>query len=73
MNYIKGGLYMKVKIFANVGDAPKLEGEINKWLLENNKVDIIHIKQNYAYDNKNYFYTLISIWYKEKNGNVSQN
>ena len=55
---------MKVKIFSNEGDAPKLEKDINQWLVEKSNIEILHIKQNYAYDNKQFFYTLISIWYK---------
>jgi hypothetical protein len=57
---------MKVKIFSNEGDAPKLETEINKWLLTNDNIEIFDIKQNYAYDNAQFFYALVSIWYKEK-------
>lgn len=54
---------MKVKIFTNNGDAPKLEEEVNKWLSDN-PVNISHVKQSYAYDSKgDTFYTLISIWY----------
>jgi len=58
---------MKVKIFINEGDVPKLEKEINQWLLDNKDIEIIHIKQDYAYDNKEFFYTLVSVWYEEKN------
>jgi len=54
---------MKVKIFSNVGDASKLEKELNKWLLDNSSIEIAHVKQSYAYDNQEFFYTLISIWY----------
>lgn len=56
---------MKVKIFSNEGDAPKLEAEINQWLLANDNIEVFDIKQNYSYDNKQFFYTLVSIWYKE--------
>lgn len=57
---------MKVKIFTNEGDAPKLEKEINDWLSET-KVDIHHIKQSYAYDIKaDLFDTNISLWYDER-------
>lgn len=56
---------MKVKFFTNAGNAPALEKEINQWLHDNRKIEILHIKQDYAYDNKEYFYTLISLWYKE--------
>ena len=56
---------MKIKIFTNEGDAPKLEKEINKWLSEN-KVHIHHIKQSYAYDPKgDQFYTLVSVWHEQ--------
>ena len=56
---------MKVKIFTNEGDAPKLEKEINSWLSKN-KTHIHHIKQNYAYDNKgDKFFALVSIWYEQ--------
>lgn len=55
---------MKVKIFTNEGDAPKLEEEINDWLSKS-KADIQHIKQSYVYDIKdNLFDALVSIWYK---------
>ena len=54
---------MKVKIFTNLGDAPRLEKEINQWLNDNIERKILHIQQDYAYDNKEAFYTLISIWY----------
>ena len=54
---------MKVKIFSNVGTAPELEKELNKWLLDNSSIEIVHVKQSYAYDNQEVFYTLISIWY----------
>lgn len=57
---------MKVKIFTNQGDAPKLEKEINQWLLDNKNIEVKHIKQDYAYDNEQLFYTLVSIWYEEK-------
>ncbi len=56
---------MKVKIFLNEGNAPALEREINKWLAQNPKIQVSHIKQNYAYDNEETFYTLLSIWYEE--------
>ena len=56
---------MKVKMFINEGDVPKLEEEVNNWL-NHKPVNISHIKQNYAYDNKDDRYcTLISIWYVE--------
>jgi len=58
---------MKVKIFSNQGDAPKLEKEINKWLLDNSNIEIAHVKQSYAYDNEASFYALISIWYTDNN------
>jgi len=55
---------MKVKIFTNEGNAPKLEKEINNWLSES-KADIRHIKQSYAYDVKDdLFYALVSVWYE---------
>jgi hypothetical protein len=54
---------MKVKISTNQGDAPKLEKEINQWLLENENIEVKHIKQDYAYDNEQFFYALVSIWY----------
>lgn len=57
---------MKVKIFTNEGDAPKLEKEINDWLCEN-KADILHIKQSYVYDIKaDSFDVLVSIWYEQR-------
>jgi hypothetical protein len=57
---------MKVKIFLNEGNAPALEREINKWLKDNPNIQIAHIKQNYAFDNDETFYTLLSLWYAEK-------
>lgn len=58
---------MKVKIFTDEGDAPKLEKEINAWLDEGKAEDIYHIKQSYFYDSKDNVYAgTISIWYKEK-------
>jgi len=57
---------MKVKIFTNEGDAPKLENEINRWLHDNKNIEVQHIKQDYAYDNEQLFYTLVSIWYEVK-------
>lgn len=58
---------MKVKMFTNQGDAPKLESEVNQWLSEHNiKISHSHIEQSYAYDSKgDVFYTLIYIWYDE--------
>lgn len=54
---------MKVKMFTNRGDTPKLEEEVNEWL-SNNPTKIFHVKQSYTYDSKDdLFYTLISIWY----------
>ena len=56
---------MKVRMFSNQGNVPKLEEEINQWLSQN-PANISSIKQSYAYDgNGDMFYTLISIWYKE--------
>jgi hypothetical protein len=55
---------MKVKVFLNIGNAPALEREINKWLKENPKIKIFQIKQNYAYGKKE-FNTIVSIWYNE--------
>jgi hypothetical protein len=56
---------MKVKMFANVGNVPKLEEEVNSWLSDN-PVNIYHVKQSQTYDSKDdTFYTLISIWYVE--------
>jgi hypothetical protein len=57
------GFIMKVKIFSNEGNAPELEKEINKWLGDNKNVEIVHVKQSYAYDNTLLFYTLMSVWY----------
>ena len=54
---------MQVKVFSNKGDVPKLEVEINHWLKDNSNIQINHVKQSYAYDDKHAFYTLISIWY----------
>lgn len=62
---IREELGMKVKIFLNIGNAPALEREVNKWLMENPKIKIFQIKQNYAYGNKE-FNTIVSIWYKEE-------
>ena len=54
---------MKVKMFSNEGNIPKLEEEINQWFSQN-KVNISHVKQSYIYDVKgDMFCTLISIWY----------
>ncbi len=58
---------MKVKIFSNEGDAPKLEKDINQWLHDNSNIEIAHVKQSYAYDNQEVFCTLISIWYTDNN------
>ncbi len=55
---------MKVKIFLNIGNAPALEREINKWLGENEKIKIFQIKQSYAYGSKE-FNTMLTVWYKE--------
>jgi hypothetical protein len=57
---------MKVKIFTNQGDAPKLEEEINRWLNEKSvSLSYSHIKQSYVYDSKNNtFCALISVWYE---------
>ena len=59
---------MKVKLFCNQGDFRELEGEINTWLKDNGRIRIHHVCQNYAYDNEQFFYTLISIWYYELSG-----
>lgn len=57
---------MKVKIFTNRGDVPKLEEEINHWLSNKNvSISYSHIKQNYIYDSKdNMSCALISVWYE---------
>jgi hypothetical protein len=55
---------VKVKLFLNIGNAPALEREINKWLMENPKIKIFEIKQSYSYGNKE-FNTIVSVWYKE--------
>lgn len=58
---------MKVKMFQNQGDAPKLEKEVSHWLSEN-KASPSHsqFKQSYVYDSKNdVFHILVSIWYEE--------
>lgn len=57
---------MKVKFFVNEGDVPELEKEINKWLIDKSKLKVLHIKQNFAYDNVQFFHTIISIWYEER-------
>jgi hypothetical protein len=62
---IGGKSIMKVRIFTNEGDAPRLENEINKWLLDNKNIQVKHIKQDYAYDNEQSFCTLISLWYEK--------
>ena len=55
---------MMVKIFTNMGDALKLEKEINQWLDENrNNIKVDHVQQSYAHDGQVNFYTLISVWY----------
>ncbi len=60
----KRRLFMKVKIFTNQGNAPKLEKEINEWLDVQVSIKIHHIKQSYAFDSKgDQFYTIVSIWY----------
>ena len=61
---------MKVKIFTNQGDAPELEDKINEWLLDNRDIEVEHIKQDYAYDNEQYFYTIVSIWYEKSFNSV---
>lgn len=58
---------MKVKMFVNDGDIPKLEREISKRLTEN-RIDVehSHIQQSYNYDRESKTsMTLISIWYEE--------
>jgi hypothetical protein len=57
---------MKVKIFTNRGDLPKLEEEINQWLGNKNvSMSHSHIEQNYIYDSKdNMSCALISVWYE---------
>jgi hypothetical protein len=57
---------MKVKVFLNEGNIPALEREINKWLTQNPGAVIHHIKQSYAFDNEETFYTLLTIWYGER-------
>jgi hypothetical protein len=54
---------MQVKVFLSQEDAPKLETEINMWLKNNNKIEISHVTQSYAFDGKHDSYALISIWY----------
>ncbi len=61
---------MKVKIFTNQGDAPELEDKINQWLLDNRDIEVEHIKQDYAYDNEQYFHTIVSIWYEKSFNSV---
>lgn len=57
---------MRVKIFTNRGDLPKLEEEINEWLGNQNvSMSHSHIGQNYIYDSKdNMSCALISVWYE---------
>lgn len=57
---------MKVKIFTNRGDGPKLEEEINHWLTDTNiSISYSHIKQSYIYDSKDDMScALISVWYE---------
>lgn len=54
---------MKLKIFTNMGDASKLESDINRWLAENGEIDVKHVQQSYACDGQAHFYTLVSVWY----------
>ncbi len=55
---------MQVKVFLNIGNAPALEREINKWLNENPGIKIFQIKQDYAYGNRE-FNTIVTVWYKK--------
>jgi hypothetical protein len=56
---------MKVKMFVNEGDVPKLEEEVNNWL-SHNPVKISYVKQGFSFDDRdNRFSALISIWYAE--------
>jgi hypothetical protein len=57
---------MRVKLFTDRGDLPKLEEEINQWLSSKNvSISQSHIKQNYIYDTKdNMSHALISVWYE---------
>ena len=63
-NVVREESRMKIKVFLNIGNAPALEREINKWLKENPKIKIMQIKQNYAYGNRE-FNTIISVWYTD--------
>ncbi len=56
---------MKVKIFVNEGDAPDLEREINAWLGQNKDIEVLQVKQSYAYDGEQYMDALVSVWYRE--------
>jgi hypothetical protein len=57
---------MKVKMFVNEGDIPKLEKEVNQWLGENN-ISALHINQSFTFDSSdNQHSALISVWYEEK-------
>lgn len=62
---------MKVKIFVNEGDAPELERQINAWVAQNRNIEVLHIKQSYAYDGEHYMDALVSVWYLE-NGSKKQ-
>ena len=52
---------MKVKLFHQL-DVTKLEAEINKWLAENDKIEIKHVQQSYAY--RDQALILVSLWYE---------
>jgi hypothetical protein len=57
---------MKVKMFVNVGHVSELEKEVNEWL-NNNLVNILHIKQSSAFNNLDHpgsLDTVISLWYE---------
>ena len=62
---------MKVKIFSlnnplrrKKQNQSELEDEINKWLMDNQEIEILHIKQSASGGSYNPSTWLITIWYR---------
>ena len=62
---------MEIKNVAVIGAGTMGNGIAHVFAVSDYEVFLIDIKQDYAYDNLEAFYTLISIWYNETDATAS--